>query len=377
VFSKPDPIYRLIVEVVWFVCLSEAIMRLFWLSMLTIMIVAVISIDAVGNRQPQQQQKRLRRQTSQESQTTALAIQTTNVMITFTNIVLPTIRAIIQTPIKLLHQLFLELRHFLNSRNLSDLMDTKFIGSLAERIPDRARHYWFSFVELESECIQRTLCDMADFTAHHLPHWGKQIMLIYFTTFTPNKYFEAINNGLIAHNCQAKFTQCDPNSFLSRISNNMTQSIHSTVSPIRVAFNELVNATVSTLDTLAKKKPDLLINESNVQDDLEDEMNDDDEEQSDIDERSGRKKSSSVNQNQQSPPPPQSPAVANPVSFAVASEQESLAHPEYSQSAPISPVLVSQPIAPIQQPDDRWTRRSTSLSTSASSSALFYQSSSS
>lgn len=193
---------------------------------------------------------RYRRQT--DSSSTALTTaSSSNAMITLSNLILPTIRAIIQAPVRLIQELISEIRLFLSSHNFTEMLDAKFLRTLLQRLPERIGHYWLTFVEMENECIQRTLCDVADFTTHHVPHWVKQILLIYFTTFNQNVYFEAINNGLIAHNCQAKFSQCDPNSFLSRLSNNMSQSIHTTVEPIRVAFSEFVNVTVSALDSMA------------------------------------------------------------------------------------------------------------------------------
>lgn len=215
---------------------------------LIMILVALLLVNSIGCIR-QNESKRMKRQTGSES--TALATSSSSsAMVTLSNLVLPTIRAIIQAPVKMLQELMMEFREFMSTHNFSEMLDTTFIRALLQRLPERIGKYWVSFLELESECIQRTLCDLADFTTHHVPQWVRQIMLIYFTTFNQNIYFEAINNGLIAHNCQAKFTQCDPNSFLSRISNNMSQSLHTTVEPIRVAFNELINVTVSTLDSI-------------------------------------------------------------------------------------------------------------------------------
>ncbi|KAH9426821.1 hypothetical protein DERP_002921 [Dermatophagoides pteronyssinus] len=245
--------------------------------------------------------QRYRRQT--DSSSTALATSssssTSNAMITLTNIILPTMRAIIQAPIRLLQELIVEIRLFLSSHNFSEMLDAKFLRTLLQRLPERIGHYWLTFVEMENECIQRTLCDVADFTTHHVPHWFKQIMLVYFTTFNQNVYFEAINNGLIAHNCQAKFSQCDPNSFLSRLSNNMSQSIHTTVEPIRVAFSELVNVTVSTLDSMSSTTepsvlPEPLQPEANFIQDNADEFDQD----SELNDRSGLISTQNVNDSQ-------------------------------------------------------------------------------
>lgn len=186
--------------------------------------------------------RRQKRQTE-----TAVAVPNSSAMVALTNLVMPTIRALVQAPVKMIQELIIEIREFLSTHNFSEMLDTTFIRSIVQRLPERAGRYWMSFLELESECIQRTLCDVADFTTHQVPQWVKQILLVYFTTFNENIYFEAINNGLIAHNCQAKFSQCDPNSFLSKLSNNVSDSIHTTVSPIKDALNDLVNVTLSTL----------------------------------------------------------------------------------------------------------------------------------
>lgn len=183
------------------------------------------------------------------------------------NILYPALQSLVTAPLKLLQELIREIRVYLQEHNFRELLDLNFLRQSFQRFPQRISTYWHTFTEMEFHCIRRTFCDLSDYTSHRVPAWINQILVIYFSTFSQNNaYYQAVTNGLVTHNCHLVYAECEPKAFLSRLSGNMSQSLATTMEPIRDAINELVHVTAATLDSLgAKPTPastDLVVPES-------------------------------------------------------------------------------------------------------------------
>lgn len=180
---------------------------------------------------------------------TALSIPgQTNIM----QVLLPAARTLIAAPLKIMHQLYLEIRAFLATHNFRQMFDVGVINQLVTVVPKRIQEYWVAFHEVETACVRRTLCDLADHTSKRVPHWFNQILTIYFTTFSQNsQYYQAVLNGLVSHNCPAVYPDCDPSAFMNRLTGNVGQSFNATVAPVREAFANLMAVTAATIDTVA------------------------------------------------------------------------------------------------------------------------------
>lgn len=166
-------------------------------------------------------------------------------------VLIPAIRTLVAAPLRILHQLYLEVRDFLATHNFRQMFDVGMINQMMTIVPKRITEYWTTFREVETACVRRTLCDLADHTSTRVPHWFNQILTIYFTTFSQNsQYYQAVLNGLVSHNCPAVYPDCDPSAFMNRLSGNVGQSVNATIAPVRDAFNNLVAVTAATIETV-------------------------------------------------------------------------------------------------------------------------------
>ncbi|KAI2803327.1 hypothetical protein BLOT_007454 [Blomia tropicalis] len=170
-------------------------------------------------------------------------------------ILLPAFQSIVSSPFRILRQLLNEVFHFMQNHHIWELYDVRFLQQIASRIPDRTFVYWNTLMEVEAKCVQRTICDLSEFTSHHIPKWAEQISLIYLNTFV-ERYptYQVIIHGLTTRQCRKFYADCDPDSFITRLKGNVTESIATTVEPLKDAINGLVNATASTIQSLAESE---------------------------------------------------------------------------------------------------------------------------
>jgi len=157
---------------------------------------------------------------------------------TFRQILLDAFRQLLAAPMKIMKTLIREVRNFFRGHNLTEFYDVKVLKHILSRAPKRLLAYYDALVGLEHNCLQRTVCDVAEYTSHRVPKWVGQIAFIYFNTFAQQRpYYEVIVQGLTVRNCAALYTECDPEMFIERLRNNVVNATEPF--PIDLASNEI------------------------------------------------------------------------------------------------------------------------------------------
>lgn len=194
------------------------------------------------------------RQSAAAATGTALSTKTSTGLMQ--SVVLPALRTMVHTPIKMIQQFLTDLRALIQNHSMGDVFDVRLVNQLVTKLPLRLTAYWQTFQTVEMECITRTLCDLSEYTSPRIPSWLHQILVIYFTTFSQgNVYYQSLANGMINHNCAAFYAECDPSSFFTRISSNVTASVNSTMAPLKDALHELAQVTMTTLRSFSVTPP--------------------------------------------------------------------------------------------------------------------------
>jgi len=149
----------------------------------------------------------------------------------------PALHSAIMGPFSLLSKMFRDMFNFYNQRSIAQLLSISNIKSTITGLPLKVMKYWTTFIEMELECIYRTICDLSAFISPRIPFWMNQILGIYSTTHSNNNmYFKALANGMINHNCANYYPQCSPTAFFDRLASNVSQIITSTISPLNMGF---------------------------------------------------------------------------------------------------------------------------------------------
>jgi hypothetical protein len=152
----------------------------------------------------------------------------------------PTIHSALMAPFTLFSSLFNDVIKFYDQRSIFEVLSFSTLRSAVMSAPNQLVRYWFRLIEMEMECIFRTICDLSAFLSPRMPYVLNQILGIYFTTHSAtNTYFRAVANGMINHNCVNYYPKCTPMLFFNRLANNVTDIISTTMSPIT---KQLMNA---------------------------------------------------------------------------------------------------------------------------------------
>jgi hypothetical protein len=144
----------------------------------------------------------------------------------------PTLHSALVGPFGLVSKIFKDMLNFYDSRTYTELLSISSVKSMITSLPMKVTKYWTTFIEMELECIYRTICDISAFISPRIPFWINQMLGIYFTTHSNNNmYFRALANGMINHNCVNYYPQCSPTAFFNRLASNVSEIITSTISP--------------------------------------------------------------------------------------------------------------------------------------------------
>jgi len=144
----------------------------------------------------------------------------------------PALHSALVGPFGLVSKILKDMLNFYDSRTYSELLSISSIKSTITSLPLKVMKYWTTFIEMELECIYRTICDISAFISPRIPFWINQMLGIYFTTHSNNNmYFKALANGMINHNCVNYYPQCSPTAFFNRLATNVSEIITSTISP--------------------------------------------------------------------------------------------------------------------------------------------------
>ena len=126
----------------------------------------------------------------------------------------PTLHNIIMGPFTAMSRAFADILKGFDQRSIFDVLSFSTLKSTVMLAPQRVVQYWTKFIEMEKECMFRTICDLSAYVSPRLPYWMNQVMGIYFTTHSvDNMYFRAVANGMINSNCTNYYPQCSPNAF--------------------------------------------------------------------------------------------------------------------------------------------------------------------
>jgi len=156
----------------------------------------------------------------------------------------PTLHSALVGPFSLMGKMFRDVFNFYDQRSFGELLSISGIRSTITGLPLKVVKYWATFIEMELECIYRTICDMSTSISPKLPFWINQMLGIYFTTHSNNNmYFRALANGMINHNCINYYPQCSPTAFFTRLASNVTDIITSTITPLNMEVITPFNTT--------------------------------------------------------------------------------------------------------------------------------------
>ena len=140
---------------------------------------------------------------------------------------------------KLAKMFIQELNQMFKNRDFRELLDIQLIKQIFSKAPKRLLGYYDTLISIESQCLKRTVCDVAAFTSTRIPKWFEQILVIYFTTFSEEKpYYKVVFHGLSVKDCALVYPDCNPEEFLERLRSNITQTVVTTVAPFKTALQE-------------------------------------------------------------------------------------------------------------------------------------------
>ena len=148
-------------------------------------------------------------------------------------IILHAFRSVMGAPVQLIRRLAIEIINLIHSHTFRDTLSANNFQQLTAQLPDRLFTYWKVFTEMESQCMNRTICDLSDYTARRLPKWAEQMWLIYLNVFaSENSFYTVAINGITTHQCAIMYPECDAEKFLTRIQTNVTESFFSTIASV-------------------------------------------------------------------------------------------------------------------------------------------------
>lgn len=193
------------------------------------------------------------RQAVSSPSSTALApLEPSTFLQAFPRFLLSASQSLVGSPLRLLRQLLAELVTFLRSHRFMEIYNINFWRTVAARLPARVSTYWSTLIAMESQCAQRTICDLANLASTRLPKWSQQIALVYLNTFAEtHPYYTVAIHGLTAQTCSPLYAECDADAFLARVRGNVSESIEATVAPLRDALNQLATVASVTINSLA------------------------------------------------------------------------------------------------------------------------------
>ena len=145
----------------------------------------------------------------------------------------PTLHSALMAPFSLFSGLFNEVFKFYDQRSIFQVLSLSNLRSALVSMPDRLTRYWSRLVEMEMECIFRTICDLSAFFSPRMPYVLQQVLGVYFTTHSAEStYYRALANGMINHNCANYYPKCSPMLFFDRLASNVTEVVSTTMNPI-------------------------------------------------------------------------------------------------------------------------------------------------
>jgi len=167
------------------------------------------SMDALVNRILSEDQPLLATELPQLLVTTAMTYMDSRLQSTLNTDLYPTLHRALMAPFTLLAHVFRDVMKFYEHKSLTQLFSFSSIRSAVMSSPQQLSHYWGRLMDMEVQCMYRTICDLADFMSGRIPFWAQQLTGVYFTSNSATSpYYRAVANGMINHNCADYYGQC-------------------------------------------------------------------------------------------------------------------------------------------------------------------------
>jgi len=146
----------------------------------------------------------------------------------------PHLSTAIMTPFHIITQIVKDMISFYDMKSLTEMMSLSHMQDIVFGFPRRVFDYWEMFIEMEADCIFRSVCDLSAFIFPRVPDWFNQMAGLYFTTYSDfSKYFSAMANGMINKNCSHHYPLCSPSlMFNSTAMKNIVRHYTTTQAPI-------------------------------------------------------------------------------------------------------------------------------------------------
>jgi len=146
----------------------------------------------------------------------------------------PHLSTAIMAPFHILTQIVKDMIDFYDMKSFTEMMSLSHIQDIFFGFPRRVFDYWEMFIEMEADCIFRSVCDLSAFIFPRVPDWFNQMAGLYFTTYSDaSHYFSAMANGMINKNCSHHYPLCSPSlMFNSTAMKNVVRQYTTTQAPI-------------------------------------------------------------------------------------------------------------------------------------------------
>ncbi|XP_054167206.1 uncharacterized protein LOC128964603 [Oppia nitens] len=121
----------------------------------------------------------------------------------------PTLHSALMAPFTLLGRLLQDFLNFYENKSFTQLLTIESLRSTIVSAPQQLIAYWKRLIDMELECIHRTICDLSAYLFPLLPQWVNQLSGVYFGTFSAeNSYYRAVTNGMLNRNCVHYYANC-------------------------------------------------------------------------------------------------------------------------------------------------------------------------
>jgi len=121
----------------------------------------------------------------------------------------PTLHSALMAPFALISHLIRDVLKFYEHKSMTQLFSISTLRSAVVGAPQTLTKYWARLMDMETECMYRTICDLSAFLSPRIPFWANQLLGVYFTSNSvDNAYYRAVTNGMINRNCVNYYGQC-------------------------------------------------------------------------------------------------------------------------------------------------------------------------
>jgi len=120
-------------------------------------------------------------------------------------------KSAMMAPYNIISQIISDLLSYWDTYSFRQFTTFQGVKEVVYNLPSVSYEYWEMLVDTEVDCIYRSVCDVTSFVAPRAPDWFKQMVGLYFHTYSgDNFYFRALATGIINRNCSQHYPLCSP-----------------------------------------------------------------------------------------------------------------------------------------------------------------------